>query len=98
MNRRVPNGAWALFTTDFRGSKQGRIVLAQRRELGDPDEGGRYTLKHYDAFKMEGEDGVAYERIVLRPDSTDPSFKPIEIDLEDDEGAVIVARLVSLLV
>ena len=98
MNRQVPNGAWALFTTDFRGSKQGRIVLAQRRELGDPDEGGRYTLKRYDALKMEGEDGVVYERIVLRPDSTDPSFKPIEIDLEDDEGAVIVARLVSLLV
>ena len=55
-------------------------------------------MKRYDAIKMEGEDGAAYERIVLRPDSTDPSFKPIEIDLEDDEGAVIVARLVSLLV
>lgn len=98
MNRRVPNGAWALFTTDVRGSKQGKVVLAERRELGDAEDGGRYTLKIYDAVKRQGPDGVIYESIVLRPQSSDPGFRAIEIDLEDDDRPRIVATLVLTLV
>lgn len=98
MNKRVPNGAWALFSTDLRGSKQGKVVLAQRREDGDPEQGGRYTLKIYDASKREGDDGAVYEAIVLRPHSSDPDFLPIEIDLEDEERPLIVATLVLTLV
>lgn len=97
MNRRVPGGSWALFSTDVRGSKQGKIVLAERRELGDPDEGGRFTLKIYDAVKSEGEDGAVYDAIWLRPSSTDPQFQPIAVDLDDDERPRIVALLVTAL-
>lgn len=98
MNRRVPDGAWALFSNDVRGSKQGKIVLAQKREFGDPDDAGRFTLKIYDASKAEGEEGAIYERITLRPASTDPRYAPIEIDLDDEERPVIVALLVTVLV
>lgn len=98
MNKRVPNGAWALFSTDVRGSKQGKIVLARARELGDPDDGGRFTLKIYEATKREGDEGVHYERVLLRPASTDSRFLPIEIDLSDDERPFIVAVLVAVLV
>jgi len=98
MNRRVPNGAWVLFSSDVRGSKQGRLVLARRHELGDPDDGGRYTLKVYDATKAETDDGPVYERVWLKPDSSDPGFKPIPIDLDDEERPVIAAWVVSVLV
>ena len=98
MNRRVPNGAWAVFSTDMRGSKQGRKVLAHRQELGDPDEGGRYTLKIYDARKTENDDGAHYEQIRLRPDSTDPRFQAIEIDLDDEERLTIAAWVITVLV
>jgi len=98
MNRRVPNGAWAVFSGDVRGSKQGRVVLVQRQDVGDAEEGGRYTLKIYDAKKSFAEDGDVYEQVLLRPDSTDDRFKPIEIDLEDEERPMIVATLVVVLV
>ncbi|MDR0183826.1 DNA/RNA helicase domain-containing protein [Lysobacter arvi] len=98
MNRRVPNGAWVLFSSDMRGSKQGRMVLVRRHDLGDPEESGRYTLKIYDARKMETEDGPVYERIWLRPDSTDRRFEPIPLALDDDERPMIAAWVVSVLV
>jgi len=98
MNRRVPNGAWAVFTIDAKGSKQGRALLVEARELGDPDQGGRYTLKIYEAKKNITDDGVDYEQVMLRPDSTDKRFKPIEIDLNNDDGPRIVASLVVVLV
>lgn len=98
MNRRVPTGAWVLFSADVRGSKQGRMVLAKRHELGDPEHSGRYTLKLYDATKLIDDNGPIYERVVLRPDSSDPSFKPIELDLMDDDRPIIEAWVVAVLV
>jgi len=98
MNRRVPNGTWALFTTNMRGSRQGKVVLAQRRELGDPDESGRYTLKIYDARKQEDDSGIVYESVTLRPDSTDERYQAISIDLHDDDQPRIIAILVLTLV
>ena len=98
MNRRVPNGAWVLFSSDIRGSKQGRMVLARRHGLSDPEESGRYTLKIYDAMKMETDDGPVYERIWLKPDSNDLGFKSIPLDLSDEEGPMIAAWVVSVLV
>lgn len=98
MNRRVPNGAWVLFSTDMRGSKQGRMVLARRHELGDPDDSGRYTLKLYEAKKIETEDGPIYESIRLRPDSSEERFKDIPIDLQDEERPTIAAWVVAILV
>lgn len=98
MNKRVPNGAWALFSNDVRGSKQGKIVLAEARVFGDPDNGGRYTLKIYDGKKLESDDGIAYESISLRPASTDAWYRAIEIDLNDEERPLIVAVLVAVLV
>lgn len=97
MNRRVPNGSWALFSTEMRGSKQGRMVLAERKEVGDPQEGGRYTLKIYDARKREDSDGIVYEQVLLRPDSASPGYQSIELNLEDGD-ALIRAWVVAVLV
>ena len=98
MNRRIPDGSWALFAADEGGSRQGRIVLAQRRDAFDPEGAGRYTLKLYDARKIEDADGIAYQSVTLRPSSTDPRFLPIEIDLQDPDTPRIIAVLVSALV
>lgn len=97
MNRRVPNGSWALFSTQMNGSKQGRMVLAERSETGDPEEGARYTLKIYDAKKREEDDGIVYEQVLLRPDSLSPGFKEIELRLEEGD-ALIRAWVVAVLV
>jgi uncharacterized protein len=98
MNRRVPNGAWVLFSTDMRGTKQGKMVLARRDDLGDPDDSGRYTLKVYSAEKMEGEDGPVYQQVVLKPDSTNSAYKPIVLDLEDEGRPTIAAWVIAVLI
>lgn len=98
MNRRIRNGAWALFSADPGGTRQGRIVLAERSELGDAEDSGRYTLKIYDARKAETADGIEYQSVMLRPDSTDPRHAPIALDLEDPDRARIIAVLVAPLI
>jgi uncharacterized protein len=99
MNRRIPNGSWVLFSSDMRGSKQGRMVLAQRSDFGDPEESGRYTLKIYSAKKIESDDGPVYQSIELQPDSTDDRFQNIVLRLvEGDDQPLIVARVVAVLI
>lgn len=95
MNRRISNGSWALFRNDDGGSRQGRIVLAERKENGDPEDAGRYTLKLYDARKADGVEGIKYESVILRPNSSDPRFRPIDLDLEDPDCPRIIAVLVA---
>lgn len=98
MNRRIRNGTWALFSADPGGTRQGKIVLAERSELGDAEDAGRYTLKIYDARKTETATGIEYQSVVLRPDSTDPRYTPIELDLEDPDRARIIAIFVASLI
>ena len=98
MNRRIHNGAWALFSADPGGTRQGKVVLAERSELGDAEDSGRYTLKIYDARKTEGATGIEYQSVVLRPDSSDARYVPIELDLEDPDRARIIAVLVAALI
>lgn len=97
MNRRIANGSWALFAMDNGGSRQGRVVLAERRDPDDGDGVARYTLKLYDARKSEGMEGIVYQSVTLRPDSTDPRYQPIELDLDDVDRPRIIATLVTSL-
>src|SRR5690606_22287382 len=43
MNRRIPNGAWCLWRANPGGTRQGKVVLAEHRDIDDPELGGRYT-------------------------------------------------------
>lgn len=38
-----------------------------------------------------------YEAVTLRPDSSDPRFQPIEIDLQDPDRPCIVAVFIAAL-
>ena len=57
-------------------------------------------MKVYASEKVETEDGGwRHARITLKPASTNPSFSPIVLDVDDlDEGALtFVAELVEVL-
>jgi uncharacterized protein len=80
MNREIPNGAWCLFRANPAGSRQGKIVLVEHRGISDPEMGGRYTVKRYFSEKViDNEDAWRHRRIVLRPDSTDVRYSPLEL-------------------
>lgn len=98
MNRRIPNLSWCLFRFARPGTRNGRIVLAEHRDIADVDTGGRYTVKFYESRKEAGEDGTwRHTEILLRPDSDDPRYRDIRITEEQAEAFRVVAELVAVL-
>ncbi len=92
MNRRIPNGAYALFRHGPARGDGSEIVLAQIPE-GQDSEFGAFTVKRYVAERSADGD-ARIVRIVLRPDSDRPEFQPLTFE----EGAVEVPRVVAVLV
>lgn len=84
MNRVIPNGALCLFRQDQGGSRNGKTVLVECIDGVDAETGSRYTIKVYESFKVEDEEGWRHSRIELSPNSDDESFNPII--LNDDEA------------
>lgn len=98
MNRRIPNGAWCLFGSAPKGSRNGRVVVAQHRDISDPETGGRYTVKVYESHKGAATDGSwHHDSIVLRPDTTATGFEPITLRIDDADELRIVAELIAVL-
>lgn len=98
MNRTIPNGAWCLFRTNPVGTRHGKVVIAQHREIGDSDTSGHYTLKVYESRKELMVDGSwRHASIVLRPDSTLPEYESIVLSAEQAEDLEVIAELVAVL-
>jgi uncharacterized protein len=100
MNRRIPNGSWCLFRQPAGGSREGRIVLVESREVQDPDMGGRYTVKRYSSSKQVDAEGWRHTRIVLSPESDESRHQPIVIardGVDEDSGFRILGEYVATL-
>lgn len=99
MNRRIPNGAWCLFSPDPGGSRAGKIVLVRHSDIQDPDFGGQFTVKRYESEKQQGEFSEwAHSLIRLMPDSTDMTFKPLELENQEDSELEVIGVLAAVLV
>jgi type I restriction enzyme R subunit len=93
MNRRIANGAWGLFRLNPRGSREGKIVLVQHREIQDTDLGGHFTLKKYHSEKSQNPDGTwEHTRIVLSPETSAGCYEPIVIEASGDEEVRVIAE------
>jgi type I restriction enzyme R subunit len=98
MNRRIPNGAFCLFRHPVEGSRNGRVVLVQHRDIWDPETGGSYTVKIYRSEKVvDAEERVRRSRVILLPDSADPAFEPIVLTNVSDEEVCVVGELLEVL-
>jgi len=76
------------------GTRQGKIVLAQHRDVHDPDTGGSFTVKVYESQKVI-EDGEVRGSIALRP--LNPDYKTIILTDVDEDEVVVIAELVEVL-
>lgn len=96
MEPRIPDGAYCLFSSPVEGSREGRIVLVQHRDIHDPETGGTYTVKRYHSGKIEDPDGTwRHPAIELRP--VNPDYKPIVLPPETDETEVrVIAEFVEV--
>jgi type I restriction enzyme R subunit len=98
MNRRIPNGAYCVFRHPVEGSRDGRVLLVQHRDIADPETGGSYTVKVYESTKWMSGGEWRHSDISLKPDSTDPSFQPLVLtDVEDENDVLVVAECVEVL-
>jgi hypothetical protein len=97
MNKRIPNGSWCLFSLNPVGSRQGKTVLVQHRDIADPDTGGQYTVKVYESEKVQGESGSwRHTKINLLPSSTDPNYKTIVLYPEEKDDLKVIAEFVAV--
>jgi uncharacterized protein len=80
MNKRIIKDSWCLFKANLGGSRNGKIVIVQHRDIEDPYHGGTYTVKTYHSEKVE-EDGVLVnQRIVLKSETNAYGYSPIVIE------------------
>ncbi len=97
MNRRIPNGAWCVWRLNPVGSRQGKVVLAQHNDIDDTDLGS-YTVKVYESEKEATEGGSwRHVRVVLKPESSDPTYQPLVFEGLEEGELRIVAELVEVL-
>lgn len=92
----IPDGAYCLFASPVIGSRTGRILLVQHRDIADPETGGSYTVKKFDSSGVQGKEGT--ERvgtICLRP--LNPAYMVIELKHVSEDEVTVVAELVEAL-
>jgi uncharacterized protein len=98
MNRHIPNGAWCLFRLNPTGTRQGKVVVAQHKNIQDADTGAEYTVKVYESLKITSEDGTwRHEKVLLKPDTNHPGYKPIEVTGNELGELKIIAELVAII-
>lgn len=97
MNKRIPNGSWCLFREPSEGSRNGKVVLVQSRDIQDPDTGGQYTVKIYRSEKSQTADSWTHQTIRLDPDSMDLNFKPILFHSETKHELRVVGEFLSII-
>jgi len=91
----IPDGSWCLFRSPVGGSRQGKVVLVEHRDIADPETGGSYTVKRYRSRKAADAEGWRHVEIRLEPEN--PEFAAIVLRECDEEELRVVAELVEVL-
>ena len=91
----IPNGAYCLFRAPVHGTRQGKTVLVQLRDITDPETGQRYTVKRYESAKVSSNDSWHHATIRLSP--ANHAFDPIVLSGVDDGDLNVVAEFLEVL-
>lgn len=97
MNRVIPSGSICLFKTPTAGTRNGKILLIENRDIQDQDFNSAFSIKTYSSEKNLAEEGWVHTSIVLRPNSYDDSYKNIIINEENAGGMRVIGEFVSVL-
>jgi len=96
MEPRIPDGAYCLFASPVRGTRQGRVVLVQLADATDPETGLRCTVKRYESEKTTSDDGTwRHTRVTLHP--LNSGYEPIALTAEDEDSVQVLAEWVEVL-
>lgn len=96
MEPRIPDGSYCLFSYPVLGTRSGRIVLAQHRDIQDPETGGTYTVKVYESVRVNvDDDGWRHAKIALKP--INPAYQAIVLENIDEGELAVIAEFVEVL-
>jgi SOS-response transcriptional repressor LexA len=85
MEPRIPDGSLCVFRAPVTGSRQGKLLLIERRDVSES--GGRYTVKRYRSEKTPAGEEWRHGKIRLEP--LNPDFEAWELDNDPDLFHVI---------
>lgn len=94
MEPAIPDGAWCLFAAPVTGTRMGKTVLVQLRDVLDPETGARYTVKRYESEKSS--DGDAWRHATIRLKPLNPDFEPIVLPGTDEDQVQVIAEFVGV--
>jgi ATP-dependent helicase YprA (DUF1998 family) len=99
MEPTIPTGAWCLFRSPTPGSRAGRIVVVQHKDIHDLETQGSYTIKRWKSKKeIDGEGTWKHVEIVLTPDNPDAvNYRSIVLKPEHEGDVMVVAEFVEVL-
>jgi superfamily II DNA or RNA helicase/HKD family nuclease/SOS-response transcriptional repressor LexA len=97
MNRVIPSGSICLFKPYTGGSRHGKILLVEYRDLQDPDFNSAFTIKTYSSEKNITEENWEHTSIVLRPNSYDSSYQNIIITEQIAAEMRVVGEFIRIL-
>jgi len=96
MEPKIPDGAYCIFRTPVAGSRTGKILLVQHRDIHDPETGGSYTVKEFDSSRITGKEGeIRTGIILLHP--INKEFEPIELTDVNEQEVQVIAELIEVL-
>jgi SOS-response transcriptional repressor LexA len=95
MEPQIHDGDYCVFRANPKGTRQGKIVLVQHREISDPETGGSYTIKRYRSEKASKDDGWGHRVIYLEPKNSD--YSTIVLTPETEGELLLVAEFISIM-
>lgn len=92
MEPKIPDGSLCVFRAVTTGSRQGRLLLIERRDVSES--GGRYTVKRYRSSKRA--EGDEWRHDVIRLEPLNPEFEAWELE-DDPEQFRVIGEFVRVL-
>ena len=97
MNRVISNGSICLFKIYKGGSRNGKIVLVENKDIQDQDFHSAYTIKTYLSEKVGSQEGWEHNSIILRPNSYDDKYENIILNQENSSGMRVVGEFIEII-
>lgn len=96
MEPTITDGSFCIFRYDQGGSRNGKVVLVESRQVTDPETHQKFTIKRYQSEKEKLEGGQwRHKKIVLSPDNKD--FKDIILKNVSGDDFRVVAEFIHVI-
>lgn len=96
MESTITDGSYCIFRFDQGGSRNGKVVLVESRQVTDPETNQKFTVKRYRSQKkrLEG-DQWRHKKITLSPDNKD--FDDIVLENVSEDDFRVVAEFICVI-